>query len=110
MDTLNAYREIVERILTEYARLPYAYGDIRRETVFDRNGDHYLLMAVGWDKGRVHGCIVHVDIIDGKFWIQRDGTEHGVANDLIEAGVPKEHIVLGFKSPEVRPYTGFAVA
>jgi XisI protein len=110
MDALDHYRDIIERILTEYASLPYAYGEIQRQTVFDRNGDHYLLMAVGWDKGRVHGCVVHVDIIDGKFWIQRDGTEHGIAAELEAAGVPKEHIVLAFKSLDVRPYTGYAVA
>jgi len=50
------------------------------------------------------------DIIDGKIWIQRDGTEYGIANELVEAGIPKEHIVLGFQSEEVRPYTDFAVA
>ena len=54
--------------------------------------------------------LIHLDIIDGKIWIQRDGTEHGIATDLLEAGVPKEHIVLGFKSPEMRQYTEFAVA
>ena len=67
-------------------------------------------MAVGWDKYRVHGCLVHVDLIDGKFWIQRDGTEHGIARDLEAAGVPKDHIVLAFRAPEIRPYTGYAVA
>jgi hypothetical protein len=45
-----------------------------------------------------------------QIWIQRDGTEHGIATDLLDAGVPKEHIVLGFKPPEVRKYTDFAVA
>ena len=28
--------------------------------------------------------------------------------ELVEAGVPREHIVLGFRPPELRPYTGFA--
>ncbi len=32
-------------------------------------------------------------------WIQSDGTEVGVANELVEAGVPQKDIVLGFKSP-----------
>jgi hypothetical protein len=110
MDTLARYRELIQKILTDYARVPYAYGDIRTQTVFDTARDHYLLVNVGWDKRRVHGCLVHVDVIDGKFWIQRDGTEHGIATDLVEAGVPKEHIVLAFHSPEVRPHTGYAVA
>ncbi|MEH2181421.1 element excision factor XisH family protein [Nostoc sp.] len=29
--------------------------------------------------------------------------------DLLQAGVPKEDIVLGFRYPKVRQYTGFAV-
>lgn len=51
-----------------------------------------------------------MDLIDGKIWIQRDGTEEGIAADLERAGIPKEHIVLGFRPPELRPYTGYAVA
>lgn len=35
MDTVEAWRDIVERILTEYAA-PYRYGDVRTEVVFDR--------------------------------------------------------------------------
>jgi hypothetical protein len=108
---LDAKREMVERILRDYAAIPYAHGDIQRVTVFDRPGDHYLLVIAGWDRHRrVHGCIVHVDIIDGKFWIQRDGTECGIARELVDAGVPKDHIVLAWKSPEVRKLTGYAVA
>jgi hypothetical protein len=110
MDTRASYRELIEQLLTEYAQIPYAYGDIQRQTVFDRAGDHYLLMLVGREGiRRVHGCLIHVDIIDGKIWIQRDGTEHGIAQGLIEAGVPKNEIVLGFRSPEMRKYSEFAV-
>ena len=111
MATLEIYRQIIETILTEYTRIPYAYGDIQTESVFDRTHDRYLLVNVGWDNGkRVHGCLVHIDIIDGKLWLQRDGTEHGIAKELVQAGVPKDHIVLGFRPAEVRQYTEYAVA
>jgi hypothetical protein len=110
MDRLTAYRRIVRDVLADYARIPYAHGQIETQTVFDPEGDHYLLVNVGWDKGRVHGCLAHVDLIDGKVWIQRDDTEQGLALDFEAAGVPKEHIVLAFREPEVRPLTGYAVA
>ena len=110
MDTLDTYRQIIERVLTEYAQIPYAYGDIQSQTIFDRAGDHYLLMNVGWDQRRIHGCLVHIDMIDGKCWIQRDGTEDGIATELEAAGIPKEHIVLAFRSPDIRKFTGYAVA
>ncbi len=43
-----------------------------------------------------------IDIIDGKLSIQHDGTEEGIAHKLVAAGVPKDTIVLGFKSVERR--------
>jgi hypothetical protein len=111
MDTLDMYRQVIEQVLTEYACVPYAYGEIQTETVFNRADDHYLLLNVGWHGDRrIHGAIVHIDIIDDKVWIQYDGTEAGVANDLVRAGIPKDRIVLGFHQPEMRQYTEFAVA
>ncbi|MCU0535331.1 MAG: XisI protein [Hydrococcus sp. Prado102] len=113
MDTINIdkIRQIVENILTEYAQVPYAYGEIQTEAIFDRTRDRYLLVNVGWDNDRrIHGTIVHIDIIDGKVWIQRDGTEEGISEDLERAGISKNLIVLGFRPPEVRQYTGYAIA
>jgi hypothetical protein len=53
---------------------------------------------------------IHLEIINGKVWVQYDGTEDGITDELLKAGIPKEHIVLGFHEPEVRPYTGFAIS
>ena len=98
-------------MLSEYVDLQYANGEIQNEAVFDRENDRYLIVSVGWqDIKRIHGCLVHIDIIDGKVWVQRDGTEDGIAPALVAAGIPKEHIVLGFHPSEVRPHTEYAVA
>lgn len=110
MDSLEQDRQIIQQIISEYAAIPYAHGEIGRHSVFDRERDRYLLMIVGWEGVRqVHGCIIHVEIIEGKFWIHRDGTEDGIAWELLQVGIPKERIVLAFKSPRVRKHTGFAV-
>jgi hypothetical protein len=111
MDTLENYRQIIQQVLTEYTKIPYAYGEIQSVAVFDHKADHYLLMTVGWNvEGRVHGCLVHIDIINDKLWIQRDGTEHGITGELVKAGVSKEHIVLAFHPAEIRQHTENAVA
>jgi hypothetical protein len=110
MATAKSDRQLIESIFREYARIPYSYGEIQIQTVFDREQDHYLLMLVGWEGiRREHGCLVHVDLIDGKFWIQRDGTERGIAQELLDTGVPKDRIVLAFRSPAKRQLTDFAV-
>lgn len=108
MDTHSTYRQLIERILTEHAQIPYAHGDIQIQIIIDREGDHYLLMLVGRDGiHRVHGCLIHLDLINDQIWIQRDGTEEGIARHLIAAGVPKERIVLAFRPPELRQHTEF---
>jgi hypothetical protein len=43
-------------------------------------------------------------------WIQQDGTEDGIAPELMAFGIDKQEIVLGFKSIERRQITDFAVA
>ena len=111
MDRLNNYRKLIQEIINSHTKIPYKHGDIKFETVFDRSSDRYLLIILGREnKHYQHGCLIHIDIIDEKIWIQRDGTEVGVANELVEVGVPKKQIVLGFKSPELRKDTEFAVA
>jgi XisI protein len=111
MDSIDEVRSIIESIMIEYTRIPYAYGEIQTEAIFDRTRDRYVLMNVGWDnKKRVHGSLVHIDIIDGKLWIQRDGLEHGVVTELLEAGIPKDRIVMAYRSIETRRLMEFAVS
>jgi hypothetical protein len=51
-----------------------------------------------------------LEIRDGKIWILIDNTEEGIANELVDHGVPRNHIVLGFYSPQLRELGEFAVA
>ncbi len=111
MDKLTQYRQLIQQLLTDQTTVPYAYGQITIETVFDTVNDRYMLADVGWDRtGRVYGIIAHVDIIDGKFWIQRDGTEESIPIMLLDKGIPKEDIVVAYRTPTERELMGFAVA
>jgi hypothetical protein len=110
MDKVDRYREIVRRIIEEYASHKPSNGQIDTEAIVDTVRDHYEVMHVGWDgPRRVHGAVIHLDIRGGKVWIQYDGTNRPVADELLEAGIPQEDIVLGFHPAKVRPHTGFAV-
>ena len=109
MDSITEWRNAIERILSEYTTIPYAHGEIECEAVFDRQNDRYLLVSVGWNgERRVYFTLVHVELRGGKVWIQYDGTEAGIAVELESAGIPRDRIVLGFREPALRPYTGYA--
>ena len=70
-----------------------------------------LDMGHRWQKGeRVCGMTVYVRLREGKFWIEEDWTEDGIATALVRAGVPKADIVLAFQEPEMREYTEFLAA
>ena len=105
--SLEADRAVVERVLTEYARFLTTDAETVCETVFDRDTDRYLLVEVGWENGyRIYGSLLHIDIVGGKLWIQQDGTEDGIAGELVAAGVPKDRIVLAFRPLSLRPQSG----
>lgn len=110
MDRVKQYREHVQSLIRTYSEYPIIGHDAEDQVIFDTERDHYQLMRTGWhDEHRVYGCVMHFDIKDGKIWIQYDGTDFDLANKLVELGVPKEDIVLGFQPPYRRPYSGFGV-
>lgn len=112
MDKLIEYPKLIKRILTEYVELSNRHPNLDIETflIIDEAKAHYIWMNLGWQNGeRVTGMTVYVRIQNGKFWIEEDWTEDGIATDLIRAGVPREDIVLAFHEPKMRQYTDFAV-
>ncbi len=111
MDKIRDYRDIVRQLILKYAQYKPANGDIQTEAVIDEERGHYELIDVGWQgERRVHGSVIHIDIIGDKVWLQHDGTNAVIADELVAAGIPQAAIVLGFRLPRVRQYTGFAVA
>ena len=109
MDKMTNYRHSIQQFVEQYATYGISPEHIERETIFDTTRDHYQLVNVGWrGEHRVYGCVLHFDIKDGKIWIQQNGTEIDVAEELMNLGVSREDIVLGFQSPYKRQFTGFA--
>ncbi|GAA5531520.1 XisI protein [Herpetosiphon gulosus] len=111
MDSTPTYRMILQAVLTDYhTRTKDADSTLERQLILDPVHDHYMLMAVGWQgPRRIAHCLIHCDLKDGQVWIQTDSTEPGIAEQLVEQGIPKSAIVLAFLAPYKRPYSGFGV-
>lgn len=111
MDRTERYRALIKRILEECAEQTPVFEGAQMETVVDDQGGHYLLWEVGWrGSRRIHSCYLHVDLKDGKIWVQHDGIYGGITQQLLDSGVPEQDIVLGFHPPHARRLTPFAVA
>jgi hypothetical protein len=110
MDQLELYRRAVRSVILSHQDETAAKKGVLSEAIFDGEHDHYQLVNVGWqDETRIYGCILHIDILENKVWIQQNGTEFNIADELMEQGVERSDIVLGFQSPFKRQFTEFAV-
>ncbi len=113
MERVEKYRACIRQLLTTKATLEQSSSnaEIECQLIFDTEHNHYQLLDIGWDGlKRVYNCFIHLDIKDGKIWIQRNMTEADLAQELVEMGVPKEDIILGLHPHYKRPYTGYGVA
>ncbi len=113
MERIAQYRQMICQLLTAHAKpeMGAANAEIECQLIFDTEHDHYQLLDIGWDDlKRIYNCFIHIDIKDGKIWIQRNMTEADLAQELVEMGVPKDDIVLGLHPSYKRPLTGYGVA
>ncbi|BAU10187.1 fdxN element excision controlling factor protein [Leptolyngbya sp. NIES-3755] len=109
MDKLTQYQEIIQSLLSEYSDRRSNH-EVDSQCIFDLQRNHFQVVNVGWsDRGRIYGCVLHLDIQNDKIWLQYNGTEIDIAQELVDRGVPKSDIVLGFQAPHRRPLTDYAV-
>jgi hypothetical protein len=111
MDRVTEFSQAIKTVFDDWAAyVPLPQG-VRMEKIYDDAEGQYQLIEVGWNGlNRIHRVFLHVIVRDGLVWLEFDGTEEGIASQLVAAGIPKDKIVLAFHPPYKRPYTGYAVA
>lgn len=99
---IEEYRFIIKQALEEYAHFLTVPPDPEYDVAlaFDEAHDQYILRRIGWAPSRrIKYTDLHLAIRNGKIWIEEDMTEDGIANELLDRGVPRTDIVLGFQPP-----------
>lgn len=112
MDTLNktALKQAIIKVLQDYLEFLDNDPESQIQLIIDEPQGHYLLVETGWHQNRrIYGTLIHIDLVNEKIWIQQDGTEEGIANELVNLGVSPQQIVLAYKTLERRKITDFAV-
>ena len=97
--TITFYQQCVKTLLAHYESLWTEGTNI--ELIYDDERMHYMALRVGWvSQKRLYLCLLHIDIIGETILIQCNNTEDMVASELVQMGIPKDHIGLGFIPPE----------
>ena len=110
MDKVEKYKDYVLNIINKYGSYKDSFGDVETQIVCDEKNSHYQILNLGWHGNkRIYGCSLHIDIKNHKIWIQHNGTENSIAKELMELGVAKKDIVLGFHTPYMRQFTEYSI-
>ena len=116
-DKVQTYSTKIQDILNQYCKITIqaqkAQGQAEPadQLAFDPQRHQYIWFCSGWDgKRRIQHISMYLKIKDQKIWVEEDNTDLGLVDALLEAGVPKDDIILGFQHPSKRTLTEFAVA
>ena len=111
MERLNDYRKIIKTFLEESIVGELDDPNFETQLICDRERDHYQLVSLGWQgHRRFYSVLIHIDIKEGKIWIQRNDTDRLIAQELMALGVAREDIILGLQPAYARADTGYSVA
>ncbi len=113
MDKITQYQKAILTLLNnhQYKAETADNDSLRDEIIADTQQHHYQLVTVGWKNDRYFfNPLFHLHIANEKIWLQQNNTEWRIADELINLGVNREDIVLGFVEPSLRQYSEFAVA
>ncbi len=109
MDRLTHYKNLVRTALDEIAQ-DFSRSDWKIIKAYDETRGQYLLFTDNWKgSSRQYGCFMHLEVNpNGKIYLHRDGTDLDIGQQLLDEGVPKSDMVIGFHSPAMRAMTDFA--
>jgi XisI protein len=110
MDKIAHYQQIICDILQEYANIKKSLTPhVKSHLIIDKENHQYQLLSIGWHNNKyVYTVAFHFNIVNGKVWIQQNNTDSLIADEIVEKGIPKSDIVLGFIPEKTRVYSGFA--
>ncbi len=112
MDKTIKYQKAILELFQEYDEFWGKSGGLENRIVADTKRHAFVMISFGWQnhESYTHLLCFHLEIINEKVWIYENNTEAMIADELMEKGVSREDIVLGFVEPEIREHSGFAVA
>ena len=111
MDKLAKYRRIVKSIVEHYGKFQSSVGNVETYSICDEKTDNYLVIDVGWLAfGRQHAMPIHIRIKENKVWVEWDGTDQEIVQQMIDAGIPQNDVILGFQQPEKTSFSDLKAA
>jgi hypothetical protein len=111
MEKIKKYEKAILDIIK--SQRPVILKDPDSYVIKDVKNHHYQILLSGWGEGEKYfiKVFMHFHIRpDGKIVILENHSSTDVGEELVERGIAKSDIILGFLPEYARPYSGYAVA
>ena len=82
------------------------------QAVTDKKHNQFQLIHISWFERKFYfKVLLHFSIHPetGNIWVQQNNTEIPLETDFSNMGIPKSHLVLGFRPADMRELSDFAV-
>ena len=111
MNSIEKYKQILkEEFEYQASKFQSPLPSVGSRVYIGENQNHFILMDIGWQgKCYTHRILYTVEIIDNKIWIHEDNTDTDLIGRLLDKGIPKKDIVLGFVHVYAREIERFVV-
>jgi hypothetical protein len=96
MDKIETYRQILKSVTEKHAKMFSPVQNVSSSAVCDFEQNNYFLIDFD-SKEKKHYIVFHLRLENGKIFIEQDGIEYGIKQDLIEAGISPNEIVFNFQ-------------
>lgn len=103
MESLTSWQQAIRIVLALPPTAAYPMPGLREELLEDTVHRRFLVVRSGWYEGQnFYAVIQDVEVRDGCVWIHRNNTEHDLVEELVDAGIAADKIVLATVAPEQR--------
>ncbi len=96
MDKIETYRKILKSVTEKHAKMFSPVQNVASSAVCDFDENNYFLIDFD-SKEKKHYIVFHLRLDNNRIFIEQDGIEYGIKQDLIEAGISPNEIVLNFQ-------------
>lgn len=112
MDKIKKYQDILQKEFEYQQTIKISNApDIKRHLIINKERTDFLLLNIGFEgKSYSHYPVFHVAINNGQVIIYQDNTDIALVNILIEEGIDKPDIVLGYLTKFSQDLSPYAVA
>lgn len=108
---MKAYQQIIRKELKVYEtrRIDNA-PDVKFHLVVSEDQTDFLLLSIGWrGKQFQNNVMFHFQIRGNKVWILKNNTDVEIGEILVEEGIPKSDIVIGWLPTYLQEMSDYGV-